>query len=88
MLQRFAGPVVIAVTLTAAVVSMQARQPPKSPRIEVAFTSQARAEPVTGMVYVAVSRDNQRTPIEQAGPTGVPLFDVRRESRAGRSGGI
>ena len=26
------------------------------------------------MVYVAISRDNQPTPIEQTGPTGVPLF--------------
>ena len=26
------------------------------------------------MVYVAISRDNQRPPIEQASPTGVPLF--------------
>ena len=44
------------------------------PRVEITFTSAARAEPVTGMVYVAVSRDNRRTPIEQASPTGVPLF--------------
>ena len=28
------------------------------------------------MVYVAISRDNKRTPIEQADPTGVPLFSV------------
>ena len=44
------------------------------PHIEISFASAARGEPVTGMVYVAVSRDNQRTPIEQASPTGVPLF--------------
>lgn len=83
MLQRFAGSVVLAVSLTAAVASVHARQPPeRSPRIEVAFTGQARAEPVTGMVYVAVSRDNQRTPIEQAGPTGVPLFSMYVEGLA------
>ena len=44
------------------------------PRVEITFSAGARAEPVTGMVYVAISRDNQRTPIEQASPTGAPLF--------------
>ena len=28
------------------------------------------------MIYVAVSRDNKRTPIEQASPTGAPLFSL------------
>ena len=28
------------------------------------------------MVYVAISRDNKRTPIEQAAPTGSPLFSI------------
>ena len=45
-----------------------------APRIEVLFSKDARAEPVTGMVYVAISRDNRQTPIEQTSPTGVPLF--------------
>ena len=44
------------------------------PRLEIVFSRDARQEPVTGMIYVAVSRDNQRTPIEQTDPTGVPLF--------------
>ncbi len=44
------------------------------PRIEVSFAKDVRGEAVTGMVYVAVSRENQRPPIEQASPTGVPLF--------------
>ena len=47
---------------------------PVGPRIEISFTKDARAEAVTGMVYVAVSRDNQRSPIEQTSPTGAPLF--------------
>jgi enterochelin esterase-like enzyme len=52
-----------------------AQQPPSNgPRIEIVFAKEARAEPVTGMVYVAISRDNARSPIEQASPTGVPLF--------------
>lgn len=44
------------------------------PRIEVTFARTSRAEPVTGVVYVAISRDNRRPPIEQTGPTGSPLF--------------
>ncbi len=50
-----------------------ARQAAAGPRIEVTFARAARAEPVTGMVYVAISRDNRRTPIEQTGPTGSPI---------------
>ena len=46
------------------------------PRIEITIAEDARAEATTGMVYVAISRDNKRTPIEQAGPTGSPLFSV------------
>jgi hypothetical protein len=42
--------------------------------VEISFTRAARAEPVTGMVYLAVSRDNQRPPIDQVDPTGAPLF--------------
>ncbi len=48
--------------------------PQAGPRVEIVFSKDARAEPVTGMVYVAISRDNQRSPIEQAAPTGAPLF--------------
>src|SRR5262245_66077969 len=44
------------------------------PRIEVLFARDVRTEPVTGMVYVAISRDNRRTPIDETSPTGVPLF--------------
>jgi hypothetical protein len=44
------------------------------PRIEIAIAAAARSEATTGMVYVAIGRDNKRTPIEQASPTGAPLF--------------
>src|SRR4029079_14526932 len=44
------------------------------PRIEVTIAQGARTEATTGMVYVAISRDHKRTPIEQASPTGAPLF--------------
>ena len=43
------------------------------PRIEVTFSRAVRSEPVTGIVYVAMSRDSRRTPIEQTGPTGSPI---------------
>ncbi len=58
----------------AAATGPRAPQPGDGPRIRVAFARAARAEPVTGMVYVAISRDNRRTPIEQTGPTGSPIF--------------
>jgi putative esterase len=49
-------------------------QSPSGPRILISFPSSARAESVTGMVYVAISRDNRRPPIEETDPTGVPFF--------------
>jgi len=55
------------------------------PRIEISFAKAARSEPVTGMVYLAVSRDAARTPIEQAGPTGTPLFSRFVEALAPES---
>src|SRR5574338_1130337 len=51
-----------------------AAQTRPGPRVEISFTPAARSEPVTGMVYLAISRDNQQTPIQQADPDGVPLF--------------
>jgi hypothetical protein len=53
-----------------------------TPRIDVSFAKEARGEAVTGMVYVAISRDNQRSPIEQASPTGAPLFSRYVEALA------
>jgi hypothetical protein len=47
-------------------------------RFEISFSSGAHATPITGRAYVAFSRssDARRTPIDQAGETGVPLFAV------------
>ena len=61
-------------TLTAA--STRSIPQAAGPRVEITIARGARAEPTTGMVYVAVSRDNKRTPIEQADPTGAPLFSM------------
>ena len=44
------------------------------PRVEISFAAAARGGPVTGMVYLAMSRENRTSPIEQTDPTGVPLF--------------
>src|SRR5690349_6560357 len=70
---RFLFSTVSAVALATAAARLAAR-PAAEPRIEISFTAGAHAQPVTGMVYVAISRDNQRTPIEQADTNGVPLF--------------
>lgn len=57
-------------------------------KVEISFASTARSEPVTGRVYIAVSREEGRQgrgPIWQAGETGVPLFGMNVEGlRPGR----
>jgi hypothetical protein len=50
------------------------RQTGRGPSFEITFPASARAEPVTGRVYVAISRTSDRTPIQQTSPTGAPLF--------------
>ncbi len=54
------------------------------PRFEITFAAAAHPTPITGRVYVAISRtsDAQRTPIAQTGETGVPLFGVNIENVA------
>jgi hypothetical protein len=71
----------------APMVGLAARQaaPPRTgpgPRFEVRFSADARKEPVTGRVYVAISKVNTRPPIDQTSPTGVPIFAVGVESLA------
>ena len=73
---RLATAFLVAVVAAVSLERLASAQPSGSaaPRIEIVFTKEARSEPVTGMVYVAISRDNARSPIEQTSPTGVPLF--------------
>src|SRR5215471_14669981 len=71
---KYPAVVLALVALTAQASVLQERREAKRPGIEVSFTSAARNEPVTGMVYLAVSRDNRTPPIQQTDPTGVPLF--------------
>ena len=47
-----------------------------APRIEITIAKGTRADSTTGMAYVALSRDNKRSPIEQASATGSPLFST------------
>ena len=48
------------------------------PRFALSFAKSAHAEPITGRVYVAISRlaDSGRSPIQRSGETGDPLFGV------------
>jgi hypothetical protein len=70
--RAFAGAFVIIAAIASRGVSTQTRV--AGPQFEISFTEQARGEAITGMVYVALSRDNKTTPIQQADTTGAPLF--------------
>ena len=61
-----------------------ARSPAAGPRFEVSFARTAHPAPVTGRVYVAISRTSSpaSTPISQTGETGVPLFGVNVDELA------
>ena len=48
-------------------------------RFEISYPEVVRAEPVTGRVYLALSRNAGGQPIHEAGPTGVPLFGINVE---------
>ncbi len=48
----------------------------------VSFPVTAHEGPITGRVYVAISKTNDRTPIQQADTTGVPLFGVNVDALA------
>ncbi|MGH7592854.1 MAG: hypothetical protein ACRELE_03245, partial [Gemmatimonadales bacterium] len=54
------------------------------PRFEISFARSAHSAPITGRIYLALSRTNdvRRTPIDQTGETGVPLFGVNVENLA------
>jgi hypothetical protein len=43
-------------------------------RVEISFPASAHAQPVTGRVYVMISRNGDREPRQQIGRTGVPFF--------------
>ena len=74
---RLARAAAVAALLGPGVVAAQAR-------FEISFSKTAHATPITGRMYVAISRigDGQRTPIQQTGETGVPLFGVNIDDLA------
>ena len=49
-------------------------QPPAKLRVEISFPAAAHAEPITGRVFVMISRTTDREPRLQIGRTGVPFF--------------
>ena len=78
--------VFLAVGLAAAAafgaIRLSAQQSPAGPRVEISFAQGVRSQPVTGMVYLAISKDNQSTPIQQVDPEGAPLFSKYVEQLA------
>ncbi|HJO37047.1 MAG: alpha/beta hydrolase-fold protein [Vicinamibacterales bacterium] len=67
--RRAGAAALVATTLLAWPLTAAAEQ-----RFEVSFPVAAHAEPVTGRIYVMVSRTNEREPRLQIGRTGVPFF--------------
>jgi hypothetical protein len=66
-------------SLTIAVVLVSAWSRPSSaqPRFEISVSPAAHSTPITGRVYVAITRElGRESPIQQTGETGVPLFGV------------
>jgi putative esterase len=67
--------VILATGVASALASTHpAAQKPSGVRVAISFARAVRAEPVTGMVYLAIGRDNQKPPIDQVAPAGAPLF--------------
>ncbi len=52
------------------------------PKFTVSFPATAHAGPVTGRVYVAISKTNDRSPIQQTDTTGAPLFGANIDALA------
>jgi hypothetical protein len=77
---RLIGGLVTAAVL--APVVFAAAQTRQGPSFKITFPATARKEAVTGRVYVALSKTNDRAPILQADTTGVPLFAVNVEGLA------
>lgn len=57
-------------------------------RFEISFPTAAHAEPITGRIYVMISRTSDREPRLRVGRTGVPFFGRDVESLAAGEVGI
>ena len=73
---------VLAASLAVVAVGAQNPPPARGVRVEVSFPASVHNAPVTGRVYVMVSRTNDREPRLQIGRTGTPFFgrDVEKLS--------
>ncbi len=71
-------PLLAALSLAPAVPPAAAQTAAASPQFEITFPATVHDAPITGHVYVALSRtgDARRTPIDETGEDGVPLFGV------------
>jgi enterochelin esterase-like enzyme len=76
----------VGLTIGLASISGDARQSDQGagPRFEISFAQSAHGGPITGRVYVAISRvtDTSGTPIRRTGETGDPLFGTNVENLA------
>jgi hypothetical protein len=63
-------------------VVLTAQRAGAGPAFTVTFPASAHSGPITGRVYVAISKTNDRSPIQQTSTTGVPLFGVNIERAA------
>jgi Putative esterase len=74
-----ARPVAVARSATGATAASGARTgptapPPSATAFHISFPATAHSGPVTGRIYVMISRTDQREPRFQVGRTGVPFF--------------
>jgi hypothetical protein len=71
---RMSSAFLVAVVLAGAAIVHAEQGSQTGLRFEIAFPASAHAGPVTGRVYVMISRTNDREPRLQIGRTGVPFF--------------
>lgn len=64
----------LAATLTTTLTGYQKTAPPRKLKFEVSVPAATRAEPITGRVFVIITKVNDREPRLQPGRTGAPFF--------------
>ena len=73
-MRRWVGALSVAVVAAVAGVMAQTPAASRGVRVEISFPASVHSGPVTGRVYVMVSRTNDREPRLQIGRTGTPFF--------------
>ncbi|MBI4477238.1 MAG: hypothetical protein HY654_08705, partial [Acidobacteria bacterium] len=74
-LRRLVRAALAAIAIPVAVAAFATEnQRPARFHFRISFSPAIRSEPLTGRVYIAISGRNDRPPIQQVSPTGVPLF--------------